>query len=84
MTDCIHGKRINEPCELCPGEVAHRTEDRETYFKRGARVKPAQRRAIIEANMRLDRPPPEAYELAMANLHKPWARRYLRAFRYIP
>lgn len=62
----------------------HRTEDRETYFKRGARVKPAQRRAIIEANMRLDRPPPEAYELAMANLHKPWARRYLRAFRYIP
>lgn len=61
-----------------------RTEDQETYFKRGAKVKPAQRREIIEANMRPERPPPEAYDLAMANLHKPWARRYLRNFRYIP
>lgn len=25
-------------------------------------------------------PDPEAYQLAMANRHKPWARRYLRKF----
>jgi hypothetical protein len=69
-------------CEQSP--KAPLPEDQETYFKRGARVKPVQRRALIEANMRPERPPQAAYDLAMSNLHKPWARRYLRAFRFVP
>lgn len=60
------------------------TTEKESYFKRGARVKPAQRRAIIEANMVPEAPRGEAYQLAIANLHKPWARRYLRQFRFVP
>lgn len=54
------------------------------YFKRGARVTPKQRRTIIEANARPAAPRGEAYTLAMANLHKPWARRYLRELRFVP
>lgn len=62
----------------------HKSADRDTYDKRGARVKPALRRAIIEANMQPAAPRGEAYKLAMENLHKPWARRYLKQFGIVP
>lgn len=51
----------------------------ETYFKRGARIGPKIRREVTEASIPERRRRGEAYELAMANLHKPWARRYLRS-----
>lgn len=51
----------------------------ETYFKRGARIKTAIRQQVTEASIPERRRSGEAYELAMANLHKPWARRYLRS-----
>lgn len=54
--------------------------DPETYFKRGARIKPALRRVITEENMKPMSPRGEARAMAMENLHKPWARRYLRQF----
>jgi hypothetical protein len=56
-------------------------KDNESYFKRGARIKPARRAAITAAaivNPPITPTEVEAYKLAMANLHKPWARRYLR------
>lgn len=62
-------------------EGASLTEDPDTYFKRGARIKPALRARITAAAVAAEpvKPPADAYALAMANLHKPWARRYLRS-----
>ncbi len=55
--------------------------DPDTYFKRGARIKPALRARITAAAVAAEpvKPPADAYALAMDNLHKPWARRYLRS-----
>lgn len=53
----------------------------ETYFKHGARIKPALRARIMAAAVAVEpvKLPADAYALAMGNLHKPWARRYLRS-----
>lgn len=57
------------------------SSDLETYFKRGARIKPELRARITAAAVAYEpvKPPQDAYAMAMANLRKPWARRYLRA-----
>lgn len=60
------------------------TNDGETYFKRGARIKRPVRVRLVEAI----KPPPEnplrdeSYKLSMAHLHKPWARRWLKSNGY--
>lgn len=59
--------------------------DDESYFKRGARIKPARRRQLTEVMIvtspRLA-PDPTAYALAMENVHKPWARRWIKSQGY--
>lgn len=64
---------------MCGDETV--SDAAETYFKRGARIKPALRAQITAAAVAIEpiKPPADAYALAMANLHKPWARRYLRS-----
>lgn len=60
------------------------SDEQESYFKRGARIKPEMRRTLTEAIARQApaRPRGEAYALSMANLHKPWARRWLKSNGY--
>lgn len=52
----------------------------ENYFKKGARIKTAVRVALIEAA----KPAPkdntsEAYAIAIRNINRSWARRWMRA-----
>lgn len=53
----------------------------ESYFKRGARVKPERRIELTEAVVALEpvKPNATAYAYAMAHIHKPWARRWIKA-----
>ncbi len=65
-------------------KTQHAISEGETYFKRGARIKPAIRLRLTEAMVAQapERPQAGAYALAKANLHKPWARRWLRSKGY--
>lgn len=58
------------------------------YFKRGAKIKTAFRRELEARAMPVQTVADtgirgEAYRIAMANIRKPWARRWLKENRYV-
>jgi hypothetical protein len=52
-------------------------------YRHGAKVKVQQtvkrERTLVELPLPPPPPDPTAYRIAAANLHKPWARRYMRS-----
>jgi hypothetical protein len=59
----------------------HKSADRRGVVRRkpptSAQLKAEKVTQATESPIRI-----EAYKLALANLHKPWARRYIRNFRF--